>query len=142
MVATLDMGFLVRESEDVYRARAKDNLTSHALADFRSDPYLFHKKRLGLVPDEDRPAYLLGRAAHTLILEGRDRYEAEYAFGGPVNPKTGAPSSRTTRRPSSRTSTPRSAGTPSPQNFSRRALPRASSASSTAASPANRASTG
>lgn len=30
-------------------------------------------------------------AAHTLILEGRDRYEAEYAVGGPVNPRTGQP---------------------------------------------------
>jgi hypothetical protein len=30
-----------------------------------------------------------GRAAHTLILEGRERYAAEYAVGGPINPATG-----------------------------------------------------
>ena len=26
---------------------------------------------------------------HTLVLEGRDTFEAEYAVGGPINPKTG-----------------------------------------------------
>lgn len=30
-------------------------------------------------------------AAHTLILEGRHRYESEFAVGGPINPKTGNP---------------------------------------------------
>jgi len=36
-------------------------------------------------------AYQLGRAAHTLILEGREAYERGYAIGGPVNPCTGQP---------------------------------------------------
>ena len=44
-----------------------------------------------LVQDQDRPAYVVGRAAHVLILEGRDVYEQTYAFGGPINPKTGQP---------------------------------------------------
>jgi len=92
-----DLSFLIREPEPVYRKRAKDHLTSHSLADFRKDPFLYHKKEQGLVVDEDRPAFALGRAAHTLILEGRDRYEAEYAFGGPVNPKTGEPFGRYTK---------------------------------------------
>jgi len=87
-MATLD--FLIRESDAAYREKAKESLTSHQLADFRRCPLLYWKKKQGLVPDEDRPAYLVGRAAHTLILEGRERYEAEYAFGGPINPKTGA----------------------------------------------------
>ena len=39
--------------------------------------------------DEDRPAYALGRAAHVLILEGRERLNQEYAFGGPINARTG-----------------------------------------------------
>lgn len=65
------------------------HLTSHQLGDFRRCPLLYHKKKLGLVPDEDRPAYLVGRALHTLVLEGRDQFEAEYAVGGPINPKTG-----------------------------------------------------
>jgi len=70
---------------------AKTHLSSHALADFRKCSLLYWKKKQGLVPDEDRPAYVLGRAAHVLILEGVERFEAEYAVGGPINPKTGNP---------------------------------------------------
>jgi len=83
--------FLIRETDAAYREQAKTHLTSHALADFRKCPLLYHKKQLGLVADEDRPAYLLGRASHALILEGRERFEAAFAVGGPVNPRTGKP---------------------------------------------------
>jgi hypothetical protein len=86
-----DLGFLVRETPEVYHAQSARFLSSHRLADFRRNVPLFRKKELGLVKEEDRPAYLVGRAAHTLILEGRVAYETEYAFGGPINPKTGAP---------------------------------------------------
>lgn len=82
---------LTAEPEAVYRARRRDHLGSHALADFRRCPQLYRRKQLGLIPDEDRPAYVVGRAAHTLILEGRDTYRQRYAFGGPLNPKTGKP---------------------------------------------------
>jgi hypothetical protein len=78
------------ESEVEYRAKAKTYLTSHQLGDFRKCPSLYFKKKEGLVEDEDRPAYLVGHAAHTLILEGRDQFEQDYAVGGPINPKTGA----------------------------------------------------
>lgn len=80
---------ILRESYAVYREKAREYLTSHQLADFRRCPLLYRKKRLGLVEDEDRPAFLVGRALHTLVLEGRERFEAEYAVGGPLNPKTG-----------------------------------------------------
>lgn len=86
-----DLGFLIRETAELYHAQSARFLSSHKLADFRRNVPLFRKKELGLVKDEDRPAYLIGRAAHTLILEGREAYEAQYAFGGPINPKTGAP---------------------------------------------------
>lgn len=86
-----DLGFLVRESAEVYHAQRDKFLTSHQLADFRRNPLLFHKKQCGLVKDEDRPAFQIGRAAHVLVLEGRAVYESEYALGGPVNPKTGEP---------------------------------------------------
>jgi hypothetical protein len=86
-----DLGFLQRETPEIYHAQSARFLSSHKLADFRRNVPLFRKKELGLVKEEDRPAYLVGRAAHTLILEGRAVYEAEYAFGGPMNPKTGAP---------------------------------------------------
>ena len=80
---------ILHESAGVYQAKAAEHLTSHQLADFRRCPLLYRKKKLGLVEDEDRPAYLVGRALHTLVLEGRDAFEAQYAVGGPVNPKTG-----------------------------------------------------
>jgi len=88
-MATLD--FLVRESDAEYREKAKEFLTSHQLADFRKCPLLYWHKVQGLVTDEDRPAYLLGRAAHVLILEGRERFDAEYTVGGPINARTGKP---------------------------------------------------
>jgi len=83
--------FLIREPADAYQAKAAEHLTSHRLADFRKCPVLYRRKQLGLIKDEDRPAYRLGRAAHVLILEGRDRFEARYAVGGPINQKTGQP---------------------------------------------------
>jgi len=83
--------FLIREPADAYHAKGAEHLTSHRLADFRRCPLLYHKKQLGLIEDEDRRAYRLGRAAHVLILEGRGSFEARYAVGGPINPKTGQP---------------------------------------------------
>lgn len=86
-----DLSFLIRESAEVYHAQAARFLSSHQLAEFRRNPLLFRKKELGLVREEDRPAYLIGRAAHTLILEGREAFDQGYALGGPINPKTGEP---------------------------------------------------
>ena len=63
--------FLTHEPEAAYHARRRDHLTSHSLADFRKCPLLFRRKQLGQIPDEDRPAYQLGRVTHKLILEGR-----------------------------------------------------------------------
>jgi hypothetical protein len=83
------LDLIVQEPADAYHAKAGQYLTSHHLAHFRKSPLLYRKVKAGLVPDEDRPAYLVGRAAHTLILEGREGYAAEYAVGGPINPATG-----------------------------------------------------
>lgn len=83
--------FLIRESFGLYCTAARTHISSHQLADFRKCPALFWKRRQGLLQDEDRHAFLLGRAAHSLILEGRDVFESAYAFGGPINPKTGKP---------------------------------------------------
>lgn len=87
----IDLSFLIREPADVYHAKSSEYLTAHALNDFRLCPLLYRRKELGLIPERDSTAYLIGRAAHTLILEGRNRYQHEYAVGGPVNPKTGQP---------------------------------------------------
>ena len=85
----IDTSFLTLEADEVYREKASEYLTSHALADFRRSPLLFRKKEMGIVKDEERPAYLVGRAAHVLILEGSGAFEEQYVVGGPVNPTTG-----------------------------------------------------
>ncbi len=82
---------LQHEPAAAYQARRGEYLTSHALADFRKCPQLYWRQRQGLVPDDDRPAYFLGRAAHVLILEGCERFATEYAVGGPINARTGKP---------------------------------------------------
>jgi len=48
---------LIRESFEVYQQNAKRNLTSHQLADYRRCPLLYRKKKLGLIEEEDRPAF-------------------------------------------------------------------------------------
>ncbi|MFQ5732747.1 MAG: PD-(D/E)XK nuclease-like domain-containing protein [Planctomycetaceae bacterium] len=83
------LDFLICEPADEYHAKAADFLSSHQLANFRKSPLLYHRKKCGLIPDEVRPAYLIGRGGHTLILEGRKRFDEEFAVGGPANPKTG-----------------------------------------------------
>ena len=89
MSITTTLPPVFQEPAEIYHAKSRENLSSHQLGDFRRCPALYHKKKLGLVPDEDRPAYVIGRGLHTLVLEGRDKFEAEYAVGGPINPKTG-----------------------------------------------------
>lgn len=80
---------MLSESHATYQEEAREYLTSHQLADFSRCPVLDRKKKLGLIEDEDRPAYLVGRARHTPVLEERGAFEQEYAVGGPINPKTG-----------------------------------------------------
>jgi RNA polymerase sigma factor (sigma-70 family) len=89
---TAEVNFIVREPAEVYHAKTGEYLTSHLLADFRKCPLLYHRKREGLIRSSgDCPAYLVGRAAHTVILEGDDAFHQQYAVGGPVNPQTGLP---------------------------------------------------
>ncbi len=88
---------LITEPESAYAARRKDHLTSHALTEFRRNPRLFRKKELGLVADADRPAFIVGRAVHTRVLEGADTFARRYAIGGPINPKTSRPFGQDTK---------------------------------------------
>ena len=87
----IDLNVLEAEPATEYHAQAGRYLSSHQLLDFMACPWLYRKKKLGLIPDGDTPAMLIGRAAHTRILEGRDVYEAEFALGGPINPRTQKP---------------------------------------------------
>ena len=81
--------FIITEPTEEYHAKRDKFLSSHALADFRRCPELFHKKETGQIIDEDRPAYVVGRATHTLTLEGLDKFHSEYTVDEPVNPNTG-----------------------------------------------------
>lgn len=92
------MDFLIKEPSHIYHEKAAQFLSSHQLADFRNCPRLYRKKKLGLIPDVDRPAYAIGRAAHTMILEGQKVFDAEYEIGGPINDKTGKPYGATTKK--------------------------------------------
>lgn len=74
-----------------YSAARETYLTSHALIEFARNPLLHRKKSLGLVADKDSDAFRVGRATHTYILEGEDRFTQDWIVGGPINPKTGAP---------------------------------------------------
>ena len=92
------MNCLIKEPMHIYHEKAAQFLSSHQLADFRNCPFLYRKKKLGLIPDVDRPAYAIGRATHTLTLEGQKVFDAEYAIGGPINEKTGKPYGSTTKK--------------------------------------------
>jgi hypothetical protein len=91
MFELIDFSFLVHESADLYHAKAKHYLSSHQLADFRKCPQLYYGKKTQPLTQEESPAYLLGRAAHVLILEGFERFREDFAVGGPINPRTGRP---------------------------------------------------
>jgi hypothetical protein len=89
MMSVAELQSVFQEPENIYHEKSKQYLSSHQLGDFRKCPALHRKKKLGLIEDEDRPAYIMGRGLHKLVLEGRDKFEAGYAVGGPINPKTG-----------------------------------------------------
>lgn len=77
------------EPADIYHKKSEAYLSSHALADFRKSPLLYHKKTMGLIPRTDSAAFVTGRAVHTLVLEGEDAYKKQHKIGGPMNSGTG-----------------------------------------------------
>jgi hypothetical protein len=85
------LSFLQIEPDEVYNLKRAQYLSSHRLAEFRRNPLLFRKKELGLVSDEDRPCFAVGRAIHCRVLEGPEAFAQRYIVGGPINPKTGRP---------------------------------------------------
>lgn len=50
---------------------------------------LLQKENGAGIEDEDCPAFQIGRAVHTMVLEGGDAFDRTYAIGGPINPRTG-----------------------------------------------------
>jgi hypothetical protein len=90
-VQTDPLSFLQQESDETYNSKRSQYLSSHALAEFRRNPLLFRKKELGLVANDDRHCFAVGRAIHCRVLEGADAFAQRYIVGGPINPKTGRP---------------------------------------------------
>ena len=87
----IDLNILVTESAEEYHAKAVQYLSSHQLIDFLRCPLMHFRRANGLIEEKDSAAYLVGRAAHCRILEGRDAYETQFALGGPINPRTQKP---------------------------------------------------
>lgn len=79
-------------------AKAGEYLSSHLLGDFRACPMTYHQKMIGQIVQPETDALLMGRAAHTLILEGHATFDDEYLVAdGPLNPKTNEPYGRATK---------------------------------------------
>ena len=90
----MNSNFITHEPADIYHARSRSGefMSSHLLADFRESPALFRKEINGEIEQKDTPAFVLGRAAHSLILEGRTAFDRDFVVtDGPVNPRTGEP---------------------------------------------------
>lgn len=92
--------FFVDIPADEYHQAARDGkfLSSHLLGDFRKAPKLYRMKMSGEIEPMESAALTMGRAVHSLILEGRSAFEKEFMVSdGPVNPKTGEPFGRLTK---------------------------------------------
>lgn len=76
-----EMPPLLREAYETYHRKRAETLTSHQLGEYRVTPHRWRRRRGGLIEDIERPAYVLGRAAHTLILEGQQAYNDQYFVG-------------------------------------------------------------
>ena len=92
--------YLLDISADEYHAATKRNefTTSHRLNLFRKCPALYKKTIDGEIVEGDTAAFMLGRATHTLILEGEEKFAAEFTVSdGPTNEKTGKPYGKLTK---------------------------------------------
>ena len=92
--------FIIHEPAESYhfRSRSGEYMSSHLLADFRESPALYYKEITGQTEEKESAAFTLGRAAHSLILEGRHAFDRDFIVAnGPVNPRTGEPFGKTTK---------------------------------------------
>ena len=94
------LSFCADIDAEEYHQAARDGryLSSHLLGDFRKAPKLYRMKMSGEIEPAESAALTMGRAVHSLILEGRSVFEKEFMVSdGPVNPKTGEPFGRLTK---------------------------------------------
>ena len=92
--------YLLDIPADEYHAATKRNefTTSHRLNLFRKCPALYKKTIDGEIVEGDTAAFMLGRATHALILEGEEKFAAEFTVSdGPTNEKTGKPYGKLTK---------------------------------------------
>ena len=83
---------IIAEASATYHSKRGVNVSSHGLTgDFKKSPANYHAKVTGEIKDVDRPAYKPGRAAHSLILEGRKQFEKDFCWNSPINEKTNKP---------------------------------------------------
>lgn len=97
---TSKLDFFAEIPADEYHRASRDGmyLSSHLLGDFRKSPRLYHMKMTGETVQPETTALLLGRAVHSLVLEGRGAFEREFlAAQGPVNPRTKEPFGKLTK---------------------------------------------
>jgi len=90
--------WLIVEEYSEYEKTGKEYLRSHDFSLFCYCPELYNDKQLGRLTDQDRPDLALGRAGHTLILEGAKKFQKLYHVGGEINTKTGKPFSHGTKK--------------------------------------------
>jgi hypothetical protein len=91
---------LIDEPFAVYLAKREEYLTSHQLMDFIRCPKLYYLKKTGALttdPFKVSAELILGSAAHTLILEGRQEFDKCYAVGVPISERTGKEYGRDTQ---------------------------------------------
>jgi len=96
----MNTNFITHEPADEYHARSRSGefMSSHLLADFRESPALYCREIHGEIEQTESTAFALGRAAHSLILEGREGFDRDFIVSdGPVNPKTGEPFGKATK---------------------------------------------
>jgi hypothetical protein len=92
------MASLLVEPENVYHSRAGECLSSHLLRSFWECPQLYHDIITGEFIRPDTGYYILGRALHTLILEGKEKFDNTYVSDSPINPTTDKPYGCTTKK--------------------------------------------
>ena len=86
--------------DEYYAASASgERVSFHSLLDYYRNGKEYYRHITGEVPQpEPTREMFIGTATHTLILEGREKYNAEHIVAdGPINPKTNAPFGKETK---------------------------------------------
>lgn len=84
---------LHRESDEDYHSQSRNGayMSSHLLAEFRRCPYQYWRIIHGLAEPRKSSAFTVGRAVHTMLLEGIEEFQRRFATDAPINQKTGQP---------------------------------------------------